>query len=150
MSRYTGPKARVNRRLGLAVFESAGAVKAMDRKPNPPGMHPPPRKLTEYALAMREKQKIKFYYGLHERQLRKLYDLASLGKGDTARTLLVLCERRIDNAISAPATRSDGVSASPRRKASPAPKNGAVEKYAPVRAVPSRRSARTNSTRLTP
>jgi small subunit ribosomal protein S4 len=99
MSRYTGPKARVNRRLGLAVFESAGALKAMDRKPNPPGMQPPPRKLTEYALAMREKQKIKFYYGLHERQLRKLYDLASRGKGDTGRTLLTLCERRIDNVI---------------------------------------------------
>jgi small subunit ribosomal protein S4 len=99
MSHYTGPKARINRRLGAAIFVNAGALKATERKPNPPGMHPPQRKVSEYGLAMREKQKIKFYYGLHERQLRRFFDMALASNGDTGRNLLTLCERRVDNVI---------------------------------------------------
>jgi small subunit ribosomal protein S4 len=97
MSRYTGPKARVNRRLGLLVFESAGAAKAFDRRNTPPGMAPPVRKLSKYGEAMREKQRIKYYYGLSERQLRKLFDRAKRKAGNTGENLMLLCERRFDN-----------------------------------------------------
>ena len=99
MSRYTGPKARINRRLGLMVFESAGAAKALDRKPNPPGMAPPQRKLSKYGEALREKQKIKYYYGLGERQLRRIYDIAKRKPGNTGENMLVLCEQRLDSVI---------------------------------------------------
>lgn len=99
MSRYTGPKARINRRLGLAVFESAGALKAMDRKPNPPGMQPPPRKLSKHGEAMREKQKIKYYYGLGERKLRRIFAKARHQQGNTGENALLMCERRLDSVI---------------------------------------------------
>ncbi|MEN1678631.1 MAG: 30S ribosomal protein S4 [Planctomycetota bacterium] len=99
MSRYRGPKARINRRLGGMIFENNGAVKATDRRPDPPGMHPRPRKLSKYGESMREKQKIKYYYGLHERQLRRLFEKASRMQGSTGENLLLLCERRLDSAI---------------------------------------------------
>lgn len=99
MARYTGPKARINRRLGALVFESAGAAKAYDRRDNPPGMHPAPRKVSKYGEAMREKQKIKYYYGLSEKQLRRLFDKARRTDGNTGDNLLVMCERRIDSVV---------------------------------------------------
>lgn len=99
MARYTGPKARINRRLGSVIFESAGAVKAFDRKPQPPGMSTARRKISTYGLAMQEKQKLKYYYGLSERQLRKMFAAASRAKGNTGGELLVLCERRLDNVV---------------------------------------------------
>ncbi|WP_442482303.1 30S ribosomal protein S4 [Aeoliella sp. SH292] len=99
MSRYTGPKARINRRLGAIIFESAGAARASERRNSPPGMHPAPRKLSKYGEAMREKQKIKYYYGLGEKQLRRLYDKAQRMPGNTGENLLILCERRIDSVI---------------------------------------------------
>ena len=63
MARYTGPKARVNRRLGMMIYESGGAARAMERRDNPPGMHTRPRRTSNYGMALREKQKIKHYYG---------------------------------------------------------------------------------------
>lgn len=99
MGRYTGPKARINRRLGFQVFESAGSIRAMERKPNPPGMVFRRGKPSIYAQALAEKQKIKYYYGFRERQLRKYFDLAKRLKGNTGAQLLVLCERRLDNVV---------------------------------------------------
>ena len=99
MGRYTGPKARINRRLGAMVFENAGAVRAAERRENPPGMAPRRRKVSTYGLALSEKQKIKYYYGLRERQLRKLFEKARRAKGNTGEELLILCERRMDNVI---------------------------------------------------
>ncbi len=99
MSRYTGPKARINRRLGALVFESAGAAKAYGRRDTPPGQQQPRRKISKYGEAMREKQKIKYYYGLHERQLRRMFDKATKAKGNTGENLLLLCERRLDSAV---------------------------------------------------
>ena len=99
MGRYTGPKARINRRLGFQVFESAGAIRATERKEYPPGMSQRRRKPTNYALALIEKQKIKFYYGLREKHLRKYFDKARHIKGNTGENLLVLCERRLDNVV---------------------------------------------------
>ncbi len=99
MAHYTGPKARVNRRLSVMVYESAGAVRAMERRETPPGMHPRGRRTSNYGTALSEKQKIKHYYGLGERQLRRYFDSASRGKGNTGADLLIMCERRLDNVV---------------------------------------------------
>lgn len=100
MARYTGPKGRVNRRLGVMVYENGGASRAMERRgTQPPGMHIRPKRPTNYGRALAEKQKIKHYYGLGERQLRRYFDRATKIKGNTGQNLLVLCENRIDNVI---------------------------------------------------
>lgn len=99
MGRYTGPKARVNRRLGFQVFENSGAVKAMERKEYPPGMAQKRRKTSIYGQALTEKQKIKYYYGLREVNLRKYFAKAKQMKGNTGAHLMTICERRLDNVI---------------------------------------------------
>ena len=99
MGRYTGPKARINRRLSFQVFENAGAVRAFERKENPPGQAVKRRKISIYGLALNEKQKIKYYYGMREQQLRRYFAKAKRIKGNTGTSLLVLCERRLDNAV---------------------------------------------------
>ncbi|GAB4160956.1 MAG: 30S ribosomal protein S4 [Planctomycetaceae bacterium] len=82
------------------VFENAGAIRAAERRENPPGMSMPRRrKASNYAMALMEKQKIKFYYGLREKQLRRLFDKARRMKGNTGELLLMLCERRLDNVV---------------------------------------------------
>ena len=99
MARYTGPKARVNRRLASLIYENSGAVRAHDRRDNPPGMHTRGRRPSNYGLALMEKQKIKHYYGLGERQLRRYFKNVSHKKGNTGEEMLILCERRLDNVI---------------------------------------------------
>lgn len=99
MGHYVGPKARVNRRLGTAVYEQSGALRAFDRRDSPPGMHTRRGKSSEYARALTEKQKIKHYYGLSEAQLRRfLVDARRMGR-NAGDELLKLCERRLDNVI---------------------------------------------------
>jgi small subunit ribosomal protein S4 len=99
VARYTGPKARVNRRLGTLIYETAGATRAMDRRPQPPGMHVRGKRPSNYGAALQEKQKIKHYYGLGERQLRRYFDAASRKPGNTGELLLLMCESRIDNVV---------------------------------------------------
>jgi len=100
MSRYTGPKGRVNRRIGMLIYENGGASRAMERRGNqPPGMHTRPRRPSNYGKALSEKQKIKHYYGLGERQLRRYFDKAGRMKGNTGENLLIICESRLDNVI---------------------------------------------------
>ena len=99
MARYTGPKARINRRLGSQIFENSGVTRAAGRREQPPGMHTRPRRPSVYGQALQEKQKIKYYYGLMERQLRRFFQIASRMKGNTGEQLLLLCERRLDNVI---------------------------------------------------
>uniref|UniRef100_A0A7C2K1F2 Small ribosomal subunit protein uS4 n=1 Tax=Schlesneria paludicola TaxID=360056 RepID=A0A7C2K1F2_9PLAN len=99
MGRYTGPKGRVNRRLGAMVFENAGAVKALERRDKPPGMAERRRKQSTYGLALADKQKIKYYYGLREAQLRKYFEKAKARKGNTGEILMVMCESRLDNVV---------------------------------------------------
>ena len=101
MGHYTGPKGRINRRLGALVFENAGAVRALEQREFPPGQQQQQRrrKATNYGLALREKQKIKFYYGFREKQLRNYFAKARQAKGNTGEQLLVLCERRLDNVV---------------------------------------------------
>jgi small subunit ribosomal protein S4 len=99
MGRYTGPKGRINRRLGAVIFENAGAQKAFETRENPPGPIQRRRKMSEYGIALQEKQKIKFYYGFREEQLRKFYDVARSKQGNTGENLLVMCECRLDNVV---------------------------------------------------
>ena len=99
MARYAGPKARINRRLGSLIYESAGATRAAERRETPPGMHVRGRRPSNYGLALMAKQKIKHYYGLGERQLRRFFDKVSAMKGNTGQQLLLLCESRLDNVV---------------------------------------------------
>ena len=99
MGHYTGPKGRINRRLGALIFEDSGAARALERREYPPGMAQRRRKVSNYGIALREKQKIKYYYGLREKQLRRYFGRARRMKGNTGEQLLILCECRLDNVI---------------------------------------------------
>ena len=100
MARYTGPKGRINRRLQTQIYETSGAIKALDKRGSqPPGMHTRFRRPSNYGMALMEKQKIKHYYGLGERQLRRYFVKATQQKGNTGENLLLICEQRLDNVI---------------------------------------------------
>ena len=99
MGRYNGAKARINRRLGVMVYESAGSIRAFERREHPTGMRTRIRRPSNYGQALMEKQKIKHYYGLGERQLRRYFEKAGRQKGNTGEQLLVMCERRLDNMV---------------------------------------------------
>ena len=96
MARYTGPKARINRKFGEPIF---GNVKS--KKNTPPGQHGNSRrrKTSEYGLQLREKQKAKYTYGVLERQFHNLYLRASRMPGVRGEVLLQLLERRLDNVV---------------------------------------------------
>ena len=86
MARYTGPKVRISRRLGINVFENAKGAKALERRPFPPGTHGRTRRrgnTSEYLLQLQEKQKAKYIYGVLERQFRKAYEEATSLSGPT-------------------------------------------------------------------
>src|SRR5690554_4240204 len=102
MSRYTGPKARVSRRLGANIWGTQGENKAMDKRPYPPGEHGRTRRrgnASEYLLQLQEKQKARFSYGLTERQFRNLYKEASRREGVTGENMLRYLELRLDNVV---------------------------------------------------
>ena len=99
MARYTGPKTKIARKFGEAIF---GEDKAFEKRNYPPGQHGNNRrrpKKSEYAIQLMEKQKAKFTYGILERQFRNLFDRASRRKGVTGEVLLQLCESRLDNIV---------------------------------------------------
>ena len=98
MSRYTGPKVRVLRALGTDL--PGLTRKNRERRPYPPGQHGQARrKLSEYALRLLEKQKLRMNYGLSERQLLNLYVEARATPGNTSERLVELLERRLDNVV---------------------------------------------------
>ncbi len=100
MARYTGPKRRLSRREGLALFGKD--AKALERKGAiPPGMHAGRgrRRVSEYGIQLREKQKAKRIYGLLERQFKNYIEKASKVKGATGLALLELLETRLDNIV---------------------------------------------------
>jgi small subunit ribosomal protein S4 len=100
MSRYTGPKGRINRRLGELVMENSGAIKAMNRRPFPPGAHGQGRrKISEFGEGLKEKQKIRYFYGLTDTQMRNLFRKAARAKGNTGENMMVMLERRVDNVV---------------------------------------------------
>src|SRR5436189_2114536 len=99
MGRYTGAKAKVSRRYGVPVF---GPSKSLERKNYPPGMHGRKgsrRKQSDYAIALGEKQKLRYQYGLLERQFRRIFQNALRKRGVTGETLLQLLETRLDNIV---------------------------------------------------
>jgi len=99
MARYTGPKSKISRRFGVALF---GPSKALERKNYGPGMHGPKgsrRKQSEYSVALGEKQKLRYQYGVLERQFRRYFHTASTKRGVTGEILLQLLETRLDNVI---------------------------------------------------
>ena len=102
MARFTGPKCRLCRREGVQLFlkgERCDTVKcAVKKREKVPGMHEFRRiKHTDYGMKLREKQKVKRYYGLTERQFQRVFREAARREGNTGETLLTLLERRFDN-----------------------------------------------------
>lgn len=105
MARYTGPVCKICRREGEKLFLKGSrcfsAKCGLDRRPYPPGQHGKSRrgKLSEYGIQLREKQKIKRYYGLLESQFRALFGRASRKKGVTGEMLIKMLESRLDNVV---------------------------------------------------
>ncbi|MBC8043568.1 MAG: 30S ribosomal protein S4 [Rhizobacter sp.] len=99
MARYTGPVVRLSRRLGVALTPKA--EKYLDRRAYPPGQHGQSRKgkVSEYAIQLREKQKMKIIYGVLEKQFRNYYQKATALRGVTGENLVKMLERRFDNVI---------------------------------------------------
>ena len=99
MARYTGPKSKIARKFGEAIF---GDDKAFEKKSYPPGQHGNARrrgKKSEYSVQLMEKQKAKYTYGILEKQFRNLFSKANRSKGVTGEVLLQLCESRLDNVV---------------------------------------------------
>ena len=99
MSRYTGPSWKQSRRLGISL---SGTGKELARRPYAPGQHGPNSrgKKSEYGLQMSEKQKLRFIYGLNERQFRNLFVRASkIKEGKHGVNFMILLERRLDNVV---------------------------------------------------
>ena len=98
MARYTGPKTRIARKFGEAIF---GPDKVLSKKTYPPGQHGANkrRKTSEYGIQLREKQKAKYTYGVLEKQFRNLFEKASRTKGIKGEVLLQLLEARLDNVV---------------------------------------------------
>lgn len=99
MARYRGPKSKIARKFGDPIF---GPDKSFEKKNYPPGQHgnnKRRRKLSEYGIQLKEKQKAKYTYGILERQFSNLFKKASSSKGITGEVLLQLLESRLDNVI---------------------------------------------------
>ena len=98
MARYTGPQNKRSRRLGFSTLENG---KDLARRPYAPGQHGMDRrkKLSEYGIQLQEKQKVRFLYGLNEKQFHKVFDRASKMHGITGEDLLFLLESRLDNLV---------------------------------------------------
>lgn len=99
MARYTGPKTKIARKFGEAIF---GDDKAFEKRNYPPGQHGANKrrgKKSEYAIQLMEKQKAKYTYGILERQFRNLFKKATAAPGITGEVLLQLCESRLDNVV---------------------------------------------------
>jgi small subunit ribosomal protein S4 len=99
MARYTGPKTKIARKFGEAIF---GEDKSFEKRNYPPGQHGNNRrrgKKSEYAIQLMEKQKAKYTYGILEKQFRNLFKKATASRGITGEVLLQLCESRLDNVV---------------------------------------------------
>jgi len=104
MARYTGPVCRLCRRDGMKLFLKGNRCDstkcAIERRDQPPGQQQNRRgKLTDYGTHLREKQKVKHYYGVLERQFRRYFERAEHTKGNTGDALMTLLERRLDNVV---------------------------------------------------
>jgi small subunit ribosomal protein S4 len=97
MGRYTGPKVKLSRRVGAPI---ADIPKHTAKELTLPGMHGyRGRRSTEYGVRLTEKQKLRYHYGMQEKQFRKFLDIAKKSKGNTANSMMTLLETRLDNVI---------------------------------------------------
>ncbi|MFI3295325.1 MAG: 30S ribosomal protein S4 [Rikenellaceae bacterium] len=99
MARYTGPKSKIARKFGEPIF---GADKVLDKKNYPSGQHGLARKrkkVSEYGIQLKEKQKAKAIYGILEKQFRRTFEEAARRQGITGENLLILLESRLDNTV---------------------------------------------------
>ena len=99
MARYTGPKSKIARKFGEPIY---GPDKYLEKRNYPPGQHgmaKKRKKTSEYGTQLAEKQKVKYTYGVLERQFRKMYDKAARMKGRTGENLIILLESRVDNLV---------------------------------------------------
>src|ERR1051326_5378454 len=99
MARYIGPKSKIARKFREPIF---GPDKALEKKNYPPGQHGAMKKRakqSEYSVQLQEKQKVKYTYGILERQFAKIFDRASRMQGITGENLLKLVEARLDNVV---------------------------------------------------
>ncbi len=98
MARYTGPTWKKSRRYGISL---TGTGKELEKRPYAPGQHGPNqrKKLSEYGLQLNEKQKLRFMYGLNERQFRRTFDQAGKMKGVHGENFMILLESRLDNLV---------------------------------------------------
>ena len=99
MARYRGPKHKISRRFGMNIFETD--KDPLDKRPYPPGQHGRTRrrKVSEYGLQLVEKQKVKYIYGVLEKQFRNYFKEAARRKGVTGTNLMQLLESRLDNVV---------------------------------------------------
>src|SRR5579884_3835554 len=97
MARYIGPKVKLSRRVGAPI---ADIPKHTGKELTLPGMHGyRGRRNTEYGVRLTEKQKLRFHYGMLEKQFRRFLDIAKKSKGNTANTMMQILETRLDNVI---------------------------------------------------
>jgi len=98
MARYTGPSWKLSRRLGISL---SGTGKELEKRPYAPGQHGPNqrKKLSEYGLQLQEKQKLRFMYGLNERQFHNTFIKAGKMKGVLGENFMILLESRLDNLV---------------------------------------------------
>ncbi len=98
MARYTGPTTRISRRFGQPIM---GSNKSFEKKNYPPGVHGPRlrRKVSEYSIGLNEKQKLRYAYGLMEKQFRRLFERAKRERGVTGDRFLQLLETRLDSVV---------------------------------------------------
>lgn len=103
MARYTDPVCRLCRREGMKLYLKGSRCDspkcALERRSTPPGMHTRRGKQSEYGLRLREKQRLKRFYGVLESQFRRFFKLASQSPANTGEQLLSLMERRLDNVV---------------------------------------------------
>ena len=100
MAKYNGPKGKIVRKFGENIFGNPKYDRLLSKKPYPPGQHGMKRrKLSDYALQLKEKQKVKYMYGMLERQFRRFFLKAERMKGVTGENLLQLRESRLDNTV---------------------------------------------------
>ena len=97
MARYTGPSWKIARRLKYSITETG---KELGKRPYPPGQHGQRRtKITEYGLQLQEKQKVRFTFGVNEKQFKKIFNSAKKLQGKQGENFLFLLESRLDNLV---------------------------------------------------
>ncbi len=101
MGRYRGPAVKISRREGVNLSETPKVQRYLDRRPFPPGQHGQARRRqrSPYGVRLREKQKLRFYYNISEKQFSSLFNEASAKEGSTGEVFLQLLESRMDNVV---------------------------------------------------